>query len=198
MRLIRLAVFTAVVAPALGAQGAAPQAGTTAMTRAATAADSALLRALELPKLMERARRAGAADTTIAEMIDIIRRRGLPAEEAVPAVEMEVETLEQGGSKDNFGGFVKAQVQSGLRGRDLAAAIRAERARRGMGPKDGRGNGNARGQGGPPEGRGRPDGAASRPGGRPDGAGRPSGSERSKPSDDSTRGKAPAPRTRRP
>lgn len=181
MTLLRLVALAAVAAPALGAQGSAAEAGRTAVARAATAADSALLAALELPKLMERARRAGAADTTLREMIEIIRRRGLPAEEAVPAVEMEVEALEQGGAKDNFGSFVKAQVASGLRGRDLAAAIRAERARRGMGPKEGRGNGNARGQGGPPEGRGRP-----------------AQTERTKPTDDSTRGKAPAPRTRRP
>lgn len=193
MRALRLAALLLVAAPPLPAQGTAP-----------ATADSAVRAILDLPRILDRARRAGASDSSISGMIDIIRRRGLPPEEAVPAVEMEVEALEQGAaSKDSFGSFVRAQVESGLRGRALAEAIRQQRARRGMGPKEGRGNGNARGQGGPPAGRGRPN-AAQPQGGRPEGAGRPGGSgrpvgtERTKPTDDSTRGKAPAPRTRRP
>ena len=164
-------------ASGLGAQSAtqAPQ------TRVPTAADSAILRAIDLPRVMQRAREAGIPDSSIRGIMDRMRQRGIPAEEATSAVELEVETVERGGNKDNFGSFVRAQVESGLRGRELAAAIRAERQRRGMGPEGraGRRDDDARpdGRGGRPEERGgRPEGAGARPegrGGRPDSAARP-------------------------
>jgi hypothetical protein len=207
MRNLVLLTGALLLAPALSAQSTtgAPQ------TRVPTAADSAILRALEFPRIMQRARAAGAADSTLRGMLEIMRTRGLPAHDATAALETEVEILEQGGNKDNFGQFVKSQVESGLRGRELAASIRAERARRGMGPDRaqraaGQRGGRPDGAGARPEGRGgRPDGAGARPDGsedrpsvrgRPDAAnappvtGRPAGSSR--PNADSTRGK-PAP-----
>lgn len=210
MRNLVLLSGALLLAPALSAQSTlgAPQ------TRVPTAADSAILRALEFPRVMQRARAAGAADSTLRGILETMRTRGLPAHDATAALETEVEILEQGGNKENFGQFVKTQVEAGLRGRELAASIRAERARRGMGPDraqraeraegqrggrpDGRG-GRPEGAGARPEGRGgRPDSAGARPSvrGRPDGAGappvtgRPAGSSR--PNPDSTRGK-PAP-----
>lgn len=157
------------VATAVGAQSTtgAPQ------SRVPTAADSALQRALDLPRVLQRARDAGIPDGTIQGVLDELRRRGIPADEAVPAVAMEVDAVEAGAPKDNFGSFVRAQVESGLRGRELAAAIHAERARRGMGPAGSRG-GRPEGAGARPESRGgRPDGAGARPerGGRPEAAG---------------------------
>lgn len=159
------------VAPSLTAQGApgAPQ------TRVPTAADSAILRAIDLPRVMQRAREAGIPDSSIRGVMDRMRQRGVPADEATAAVDMEVETVERGGNRDNFGAFVRTQVESGLRGKELAAAIRAERQRRGMSP-EGRG-GRPEGAGARAEGRGgRPDSAGMRPegrGGRPDSAARP-------------------------
>jgi hypothetical protein len=171
------------LAPTVSAQSAtgAPQ------TRVPTAADSAILRALDLPRVMQRAREAGIPDSSIRGVMDRIRQRGVPAGDATTAVEMEVETVERGGNRENFGAFVRAQVESGLRGRELAAAIRAERQRRGMspegrggrpetaGPPDGRGGRPE--TAGPPAGRGgRPEGAGARPegrGGRPDSTARP-------------------------
>lgn len=159
------------LAPALSAQSApgAPQ------TRVPTAADSAILRAINLPRVMQRAREAGIPDSSIRGVMDRMRQRGIPADEATTAVDMEVETVERGGNRENFGAFVRAQVESGLRGRDLAASIRAERQRRGMAP-EGRG-GRPEGAGARPESRGgRPEGAGARPegrGGRPDSAARP-------------------------
>jgi hypothetical protein len=159
------------LAPSLSAQGAAgaPQ------TRVPTAADSAILRAIDLPRVMQRAREAGIPDSSIRGVMDRMRQRGIPAEDAATAVGMEVEAVERGGDRNNFGAFVRSQVESGLRGRELAAAIRAERERRGMGPES-RG-GRPEGAGSRPEGRGgRPEGAGARPegrGGRPDSAARP-------------------------
>lgn len=161
------------LAPTLAAQGAAsaPQ------TRVPSAADSAILRAIDLPRVMQRAREAGIPDSSIRGVMDRMRERGVPADQATAAVDMEVETVERGGNRDNFGAFVRAQVESGLRGRELAAAIRAERQRRGMAP-EGRG-GRPESAGARPEVRGgRPDGAGARPegrGGRPDSAARPEG-----------------------
>lgn len=208
MRNIVLLIGALLLAPALQAQST-----TGAQTRVPTAADNAIVRALDFPMIMQRARAAGAADSTLANVLEAMRKRGLPAHDAAAALETEVEIVEQGGNKDNFGQFVKAQVESGLRGQDLAAAIRAERARRGMGPdrfereekekkekkeRDERGN--------------RPDGdddrddddrdRNARAGRRPDGAGappvtgRPAGSAR--PGSDTTRGKSAPGSVRRP
>lgn len=207
LRLLPL-VGALLIAPALQAQSATG----TPQTRVPTAADSAILRAIDLPRVMQRAREAGVPDSSLRGILDRMRNRGIPPEEAAAAVEMEVETVERGGSKDNFGSFVRAQVESGLRGRELAAAIRAERQRRGMAPegtagREGRG-GRPEGAGARPEGRGgRPEGAGARPegrGGRPDSAARPevrgnrpaAGGQSRRPTPDSadkapTRGKRP-------
>lgn len=145
-----LLVAALIVAAPLGAQGTP------------TALDSALNRALNLPHIMQRARAAGIPDSSVRGILAEMRRRGVPAEDAEPALEMEVDAVEAGGQRDNFGAFVRAQVESGLRGRELAARIRAERQARGLGPA---------GRGGRPEGAGPPAGR----GGRPEGAGPPGG-----------------------
>lgn len=190
MRPMSLITGLLLAAPALVAQGTRPAGDPQA--RVPSAADSAVMRALDLPQIFQRARSAGIPDSSLRGMIDAMRSRGIPTEEAIPAVEMEVEAVEQGGNKDNFGSFVRAQVESGVRGQELAARIRAERQARGMGPgRDSRG--------------GRPEGAGARPekGGRPEGAGRPAGAG-ARPAgagrpDSTARPKAPAtPATRRP
>lgn len=196
MRNLVLLTGAFLLAPALSAQSTTG----TPPTRIPTAADSAILRSLEFPRIMQRARAAGAADSTLRNMLEIMRTRGLPAHDATAAIETEVEILEQGGNKDNFGQFVKSQVEAGLRGRELAASLRAERARRGMGPDRAQREEKGKDQrGARPDGRGgRPDESDARPAvrGRPEGAtappvtGRPAGSSR--PNADSTRVK-PAP-----
>jgi hypothetical protein len=197
MRPMSLLTGLLLAAPALLAQGTAPAGAP--QTRVPSAADSAVMRALDLPQIFQRARTAGIPDSSLRGMIDAMRRRGIPTEEAIPAVEMEVEAVEAGGNKDNFGSFVRAQVESGLRGRELAAAIRAERQARGMGPGRGERGGRPDAAARPEKG-GRPEGAGARPekGGRPDSAGaRPARGGR--PDSAGTRPKAPAsPTTRRP
>lgn len=196
MRNLVLLTGALLLAPVFPAQSAGAQ-----QSRVPTAADSAILRSLEFPRIMQRARAAGAADSTLRGMLEIMRTRGLPAHDATAAVETEVEILEQGGNKDAFGQFVKSQVEAGLRGPALAASIRAERARRGMGPdraqreerSESKRGGRPDDTGARPEGRGNrqnSEAARSAPPNAPPVTGRPAGSSR--PNIDSTRGK-PAP-----
>jgi hypothetical protein len=98
----------------------------------------AILRALQLPALVTEARRAGVTDALVRGVLDGLRRRGLPADEAALVVREEVDAVNAGAPKDNFGGFVQRQLDAGLRGRALAEAIRAEHRARGMGRPEGR------------------------------------------------------------
>lgn len=88
-----------------------------------------ILRALRLPALGTEARRAGVADSQVRELLDALRRRGLPAADAEAVLHEEVTAVRAGAPKDNFGAFVHRQLEAGLRGRALAAAIRAEHGR---------------------------------------------------------------------
>jgi hypothetical protein len=61
----------------------------------------------------------------------ILRESGVPDEEVQSVIE--AASVREHGPVDNFGAFVQDQLAAGLRGRDLAAAIHAEHARRGIG-----------------------------------------------------------------
>lgn len=102
---------------------------------------------LNLPLAVESARRAGIPTGTIWDVLDSLRRRRVPAADAEQILRGEVEAVEKGGPKENFGAFVNAQLARGLRGRELAAAIHAEHARRGIGQGRGRGPGADKGRG---------------------------------------------------
>jgi hypothetical protein len=101
-------------------------------------ASPAILRALQLPALATEARRAGVPEAAVQGVLDELRRRGLPADEAVLVVREEVDAVQAGAPKDNFGGFVRRQLDAGLRGQALAQAIRAEHRARGIGSPAGR------------------------------------------------------------
>lgn len=109
-------------------------------------------RILHLPQTIERARQAGVPDSQVREVLRRTRERGVPAEDAQRAIEMETEAVGRGEKAGDFGKFVQSQIDAGLRGRDLSAAIRAEHARRGIGRPKGEG---ARPEAGAAE-RGRP------------------------------------------
>ena len=96
-------------------------------------AEEPILQALLLPTLATAARQAGVADGLVREVLDALRRSGLSAQEAALVVDEEVEAVNAGAPKDNFGGFVQRQLAAGLRGRALAEAIRAEHRARGVG-----------------------------------------------------------------
>lgn len=104
---------------------------------ALAAQDGALLdkvrTAMNLPVRTAEARDAGVPDERVRSTVWDIFRSGVPAEDATRIFDEEVRIVREGGSKDNFGAFVRSRVEAGLRGRELAEAIHAEHARRGMG-----------------------------------------------------------------
>lgn len=102
---------------------------------------------LNLPLAVEAARQAGIPSGSIWDVLDSLRRRRVPAADAEQILRGEVEAVEKGGPRENFGAFVNAQLARGLRGRELAAAIHAEHARRGIGQGRGRGSGAEKGRG---------------------------------------------------
>jgi hypothetical protein len=128
-----------------------------------------VLAAAQLPVAAAEAREEGVSNITLGNILDIIRRRGLPAEDARYVLEEEVRVVREGGPRENFGAFVQTQLDAGLRGRALADAIHEEHRRRGMGRPDDRGrddrNGDRRGNDARPgePGRGRQDEERARP-----------------------------------
>jgi hypothetical protein len=98
-----------------------------------------VLAAAQLPVAAAEAREEGVPNITLGNILDIIRRRGLPAEDARYVLEEEVRAVREGGPKENFGAFVQTQLDAGLRGRALADAIHEEHRRRGMGRPGDRG-----------------------------------------------------------
>jgi len=105
-----------------------------------------LLTAARLPVETMEARREGVANEEIQSVLDAMRRNRIPAHEATAVIDTARAVRREHGPVDNFGAFVQTQLASGKRGRELAAAIRAEHARQGKG-NAARGGG-ARGQGG--------------------------------------------------
>jgi hypothetical protein len=98
-----------------------------------------ILRALELPALVTEARRVGVTEVRVRDVLEALRARGLPAEDAARVVREEIDAIDAGAPRDNFGAFVHAQLDAGLRGRALAEAIRAEHQARDVGRPEGRG-----------------------------------------------------------
>jgi len=90
-----------------------------------------LLRAIRLPRTADEARQAGIPDDQVREAIDVVRGHGIDAGDAQLVLEEEVRSVKENGPIDNFGAFVRSRLDSGLRGRELAEAIRAEHAARG-------------------------------------------------------------------
>ena len=100
-----------------------------------------ILVATRLPVVADEARREGAASGEIREVLEAMSRARVPAHEATVILDSARAVRREHGPVDNFGAFVQTQLAEGKRGRELAAAIRAEHARRG------KGNGGHGGQG---------------------------------------------------
>jgi hypothetical protein len=96
-----------------------------------------MLRAILLPLTSGEARKAGIADVEIRELLGLARQRRIPADEMELVLREEVRSARQHGPIDNFGAFVQDRLDHGLRGRELATAIRSEHERRGMGRRSG-------------------------------------------------------------
>jgi hypothetical protein len=127
-----------------------------------------ILQAIALPTIAGMLRDRGVPVEELETAIFGARGKGVPAGETAGVLEATALAVEANGPIENFGAFVQARLDAGLRGRELAQAIRAEHARRGIG-KGSRLESRGPGQ----EGQGRP-GAAGRgqDGARPDAAGR--------------------------
>lgn len=90
---------------------------------------------LGLPRRADELRRAGAPDSSVRSVLDVLIKQKVPAQEAATILEAERDAVREHGPTDNFGAFVQAQLAAGKRGRELSAAIRAEHEARGKGKK---------------------------------------------------------------
>ena len=88
---------------------------------------------LGLPSVSDEIRRAGVPDTTVRNVLDKLRKQQASPEEVHAVLVAERDAARDHGPTDNFGAFVQQQLDAGLRGRDLAAAIRAEHEAHGKG-----------------------------------------------------------------
>lgn len=102
-----------------------------------------LLKAIRLPQETQEARILGVPERDIRTILTTGREQRVPAGVLTEVLVVENESIREHGPVDNFGAFVQAQLQQGKRGRDLAAAIRAEHAARGKGKGAIRGHGGA-------------------------------------------------------
>lgn len=92
-----------------------------------------ILAAAQLPVSAAEARREGVPNAEVRAVLDALRGANVPAHEARQVIDEERSARREHGPVDNFGAFVQSKLQAGLRGRDLAAAIRAEHVARGRG-----------------------------------------------------------------
>ena len=101
----------------------------------------ALLEAMDLPVAAHMLRQSGMPRQEVNESLRVLRRsEDSRADErasrrSARILRAEAETAREHGPMDGFGAFVRAQVESGVRGQELAQAIREQRqARRGSAP----------------------------------------------------------------
>jgi len=126
--------------------------------------------ALALPLKAQELRKAGAGEAEVKAGLAAAKRKKLRAEDAAVLLEEAAKATRDHGPVDNFGAFVQTKLDAGLRGRELAAAIREEHAARGKGKGKSEGKGPAEGKG-PPDAKGGPVDAD----GRHEGKGPPEG-----------------------
>lgn len=98
-----------------------------------------ILAALDLPAAAQSLRDKGVDKEGVKEAIGAAKGKGLKAKEARGLMKDAEGAVDEHGPVDNFGAFVKGKLDSGLRGRELAAAIKAEHAARGKGKGYGKG-----------------------------------------------------------
>jgi hypothetical protein len=79
-------------------------------------------------------------DSAVRAVLEALQRRQVTPGDAKDVLDEERGDVREHGPIDNFGAFVQSKLDAGLRGRDLAAAIRAEHEARGNAGAD-RGNG---------------------------------------------------------
>ena len=95
-------------------------------------------KAAELIKTSEEAREAGIPEEEVAEVLKGAHERGLSPGETEEILAESTATTDEFGPVDNFGAFVEAKLDEGLRGQELAAAIHEEHRQRGKGKGHGK------------------------------------------------------------
>ncbi|HEU6450679.1 MAG TPA: hypothetical protein VFT57_04610 [Gemmatimonadaceae bacterium] len=113
---------------------------------------SRILSAAKLPVSTAQAREEGTPSDVIRKVLEVMMGARVPAGEAHDVIDEERAARRENGPVDNFGAFVQSQLAAGLRGRELAAAIRAEHAARGKGHGSAAGKGHAASGAGNPHG----------------------------------------------
>ncbi|WP_434427697.1 hypothetical protein [Nannocystis pusilla] len=148
MRTMILHAFAIGLAAAPLAAHAAPAAGE-ASERAEDrrTPNERILGALTLPLKAQALRKAGVGEGEVKAGLKAAKAKKLAAGDAAELLDEAAKATRDHGPVDNFGAFVQTKLDAGLRGRDLAAAIREEHAARG------KGKGKSEGKG-PPEGKG--------------------------------------------
>jgi hypothetical protein len=92
-----------------------------------------LLQAARLPTVTREARVLGVPERDLQTIFAAAREHRIPAGNLAELLSEENKAIRQHGPVDNFGAFVQEKLDAGLRGRELAAAIHAEHAARGIG-----------------------------------------------------------------
>jgi len=92
-----------------------------------------LLIAANLPVVTLEARKDGVPADDIHRVLDAMRAKNVPASDAETVIDEERTARREHGPVDNFGAFVQSKLDAGMRGHDLAAAIRAEHVAHGKG-----------------------------------------------------------------
>ena len=94
------------------------------------AAAKRALAAIELPEKAKGLRDSGMDAGEVADALGAVEEAGLSAEDATALIDAAASSEDGDAWQGNFGSFVKSQVQDGKRGKELAAAIHAEKAAR--------------------------------------------------------------------
>ncbi|MGH7162445.1 MAG: hypothetical protein ACREID_03090 [Planctomycetota bacterium] len=91
------------------------------------------LAALDLPATAQSLREKGVKNEDVKETLRACKKKGLKAKERKALLDEADKAAKEHGPVDNFGAFVQSKLDSGLRGKELAAAIHAEHKARGKG-----------------------------------------------------------------
>jgi hypothetical protein len=91
------------------------------------------LLSLRLPTLAHETREKGVPNDDVKVALASLREANVPPEEAIATFEATVASIDEKGPVENFGELVQSKVKDGLRGAQLAKAIRDEHEQRGIG-----------------------------------------------------------------
>jgi hypothetical protein len=157
-------IATLAVAGSAVAQTAPPTPQGSPTERAAGAAQRGqdVVKMTKLPQKAQEVRDKGVPAPEMKEALEAARAKGVKAHEMADLTDEQSKAIDQHGRIENFGSFVKSKLNEGLRGRELAAAIREEHAKRGIGHQ-GKGKGQDKDKAGKPKDREQNDGKADKP-----------------------------------